>query len=124
MLSTLKIAGITGVASLLIGGGIGWQTRSWKADSDALEAKAKAEEAFLLATKQGYDAGMATASREQSIITVAGGSQTQARIIYRDKVVPAQCDVLDAGKRLLDEGTAATGAAPAEPSAAMPSSAE
>lgn len=112
---------LTAVASGALAFGAGWQARDWKADSDDLAAKEQAEKAQLEAIKQAYDAGAATVAEEQRIVIASGDAQAKARIIYRDKDVPAQCDVPDAGKRLLDEAIAATGANPAQPDATVPS---
>ena len=112
---------LTGLAAAVLAFGGGWTVRGWKADSDALEAKEQAEKAQLEAIKQAYDAGAATVAEEQRIVIASGSAQGRVREIYREVQVPAQCDVPDAGKRLLDEAIAATGSSPAQPDGTVPS---
>ena len=115
---------LTALATGALAFGAGWTVRDWKADSDELAAKERAEKAQLEAIKQAYDAGAATVAEEQRIVIASGDAQARVREIYREVQVPAQCDVPDAGKRLLDDAIASTGASPAEPDGAVPAVAQ
>lgn len=120
--SLLNLRGllITGGVSVALGFASGWTVRDWRADSQALAQKERAEKAQLEAIKQAYDAGAATVETEQRIVTVAGKAQSTVREIYREVEVPAVCDVPDAGKRLLDQAITSTGASAAQPDSALP----
>ncbi len=103
--------------------GAGWQVRTWKADSDQLEAVeagiARGKEQQQLAD---YKAGLYEEHRDEAqAATVA--RDTEIRTIYRTQnvLVPAECEPPAAALRVLDDAISdASTAASGKPRAAVP----
>lgn len=111
---------IAGALGLAVAFGGGWSVRSWKADSDALEAKQDADKARDAAVKLAYDASASFEGERATIHVQAAEARSTVKEIYREIKVPADCVVNPDGVRLLDAAIAPTGAASREPRSTLP----
>ena len=120
MIIPLQAKLIAGALGLALAFGGGWSVRSWKADSDALEAKEDADKARDAAVKLAYDASASFEGERATIHVEAAQARSTVKEIYREIKVPADCVVDPAGVRLLDQAIAPAGATPGKSSAALP----
>lgn len=101
----------------------GWQVRSWKADSDELEAvEAGIERGKEQQQLADYKAGRYEDYRHDAQ-AVALGRDTEIRTIYRTQnvLVPAECEPPATALRVLDAAISDTNAAASgEPRPALP----
>lgn len=95
---------------------LGWTVRSWRCDAAML----KIERATATAAAKMRGQGEASASdyeQDRSAgYAAAYRRQEQARTVYRDRIVPADCAVPDDARRLLSEAVDAANSASARQS--------
>lgn len=103
--------------------GAGWQVRTWKADSDELEAvQAGIERGKEQQQLADYKAGRYEDQRDD-IQAAAVARDTEIRTIYRTNnvLVPAECEPPAAALRVLDDAiNDASAQATGQPRAAVP----
>lgn len=103
--------------------GAGWQVRTWKADSDELEAvQAGIERGKEQQQLADYKAGRYEDQRDD-IQAAAVARDTEIRTIYRTNnvLVPAECEPPAAALRVLDDAiNDASAQAAGQPRAAVP----
>lgn len=107
----VPLSAYIGGGALLVGVLGGWTVRDWKADSDALEAKENAFEQYQAMTNALADQSLAYEVLAQSLRAGERADRETIREIYRDKVVPSDCAVPDAGVSLLNNALGRANAA-------------
>lgn len=120
MIIPLQAKLIAGALGLAVAFGGGWSVRSWKADSDALEAKQDADKARDAAVKLAYDASASFEGERATIHVQAAEARSTVREIFREIEVPSDCAVPAAGVGLLDQAIAPAGAVAGQSGATLP----
>ena len=109
------------VAAAVLAFGGGWTVRSWKADSDALEATEATNEALAWAVNQAYVASADYEAYRASLTTAREQSRTIIERYYRDNPNEPVCVVPEPVADSLRQSIATANAAIAsEPSTALP----
>jgi hypothetical protein len=110
-----------GAGALLAGALAGWTVRDWKADSDALKAEESAFKQYTALTDALADQSLAYEVLAQSLRAEERRDRETIREIYRDRQVPAVCDVPVDALRVLDNAIErANSATPRQPSGTLP----
>lgn len=97
----------------------GWQVRAWKCDAALTRALREAQIAFQAQLERQNDEA-SEYERERETNRLEGQArETEVRTIYRDRVVPAECEPDAAAVGVLQRALDSANADPAEPGASV-----
>lgn len=103
LVPSFQLAGCAAAGALLIGFGAGWYVESLRWDASLLRTVQAAQK--VQKRQQGTVATQATIYETERTHEAAQheSRQQQIRTVYQDRIVPGECAVPDAGRRVLEQ---------------------